>query len=473
MRLLSTRKTNPNDRQLPIPIILTFVAIQTNTFIDMIRIFLALLTLVAATTTATTFAQPSPAQQKVFTQDIDNFWQAYDSAGTTTDSLKQLHFVQTLYIDKGTPGLKAFMEARDYSAGGYVRLMRKYPRFWASIRPNTLVVKTKAADIEHSIAKLKTLYPGLKEARMYFTIGGLRSGGTTKEDMVLVGAEIATGNASTDVSEFPDRWLAGVFKEQVPENLISLNVHEYVHTQQDGDPDNLLGQAIKEGSCDFVAELVMGSPLQRNYITYGTQHERELKETFKAEMFTKAFNRWLYNGGSAKTVADLGYFMGYAICKSFYNNAASKTQAIKQIIEINYADTNAVETFLKKSGYYPVPFNRKQLLDSFQMKQPVFVKLEPFQSGDTLVDASLKQMTIVFSQPMGKGYSLNYSDKGQDFWPISGVVGFSPDKKELTLNIDLRPGHEYEFIITDRSFQSAEGYPLLKDYEIKFKTRNQ
>ena len=61
------------------------------------------------------FAQPAQSDQRVFTSDIDRFWIAYDSAQTTTDSVQQLHYIQTLYVDKGTPGLKAFMELRDYS----------------------------------------------------------------------------------------------------------------------------------------------------------------------------------------------------------------------------------------------------------------------------------------------------------------------------------------------------------------------
>lgn len=423
------------------------------------------------TTLNFSFGQSSLTEQKVFTQDIDNFWIAYDSVKSANDSLKQIHFIQTLYIDKGTPGLKAFMEARDYSAELYVQLINKYPKFWTSIRPNTLTVKSKAKEIEKSIKKLKSLYPQLKDAKMYFTIGGLRSGGTTKDDMVLVGAEIATGNASTDVSEFPDKWLAGVFKEQHSENLISLNVHEYIHTQQNGESTNLLAQAVKEGSCDFIAELVMGKPLQRNYLTYGKQHEQELKEEFKQDMFSTAFNRWQYNGREAKSVADLGYFMGYEICKFYYANSVNKKQAIKEIIQLNYADTNAVETFLKKSKYYTEPINKEQLLQSFQQKQPMLIKLEPFENGDTTVDASLKEMSFVFSQPMGKGYSISFSDKGEKYSPITGVVGFSDDKKTFTIKIDLKPEHEYEFIITNRSFQSEDGYPLLKDYFIKFKTK--
>jgi hypothetical protein len=302
-----------------------------------------------------TLAFESPAQdvQKVFTSDIDNFWIAYDSIRTTTDSLKQVHFIATLYIDKGTKGLRSFMVLRNYSAELWVKLIRKYPKFWNSIRPNTLTVKSYSADIEKSIARFKELYPDLKEAKMYFTVGGLRSGGTTMNDMVLVGSEIATGNATTDVSEFTNNWLAGVFKNQQADNLVSLNIHEYVHTQQKGgDPKILLGKAIEEGSCDFIMELVIGKQIQNNYIVYGREHEATLKEEFKSDMLSVNISNWLYNGSTAKTVADLGYFMGYTICKAYYNNAADKKKAIKEIIELKYSDNAAVEDFLKRSNYY-------------------------------------------------------------------------------------------------------------------------
>ena len=182
------------------------------------------------------FVSTAQESKKVFTIDIDNFWIAYDSIQTTKDSLKQIGLIQNLYIDKGTKGLKAFMAARDYNAKLWVQLIRLYPKFWNSIRPNTLSAKSYAPAIEQSINKFKELYPGLKEAKMYFTVGGLRSGGTTMNDMVLIGSEIATGNASTDVSEFPNKWLESVFKNQQADNIVPLNIHEYVHTQQKGEP---------------------------------------------------------------------------------------------------------------------------------------------------------------------------------------------------------------------------------------------
>jgi len=431
-----------------------------------------LLTLTACfTILISAFGQPAP-QQTIYTQDIDNFWVAFDSVRSTKDSLQQLHYIQSLYIDKGTAGLKAFMKVRDYTAQGWVKAINKYPKFWASVRPNTLTVKTRSADIAKSIAQLRTLYPELKDAQLYFTIGALRSGGTTDSNMVLVGAEIATGDSATDVSEFPNKWLATVFKGQSQANIVPLNIHEYVHTQQHGDNDFLLAIAIKEGAADFITELALAEPLQTSYSQYGYEHEKELKDDFKKEMFTNAYKKWLYNGGNATTMADLGYFMGYRVCKSYYQHAANKKTAIKEIIELNYSDSSAVEAFLTKSSYYTEPINKTALLASFRANQPVLVKLQPLNNGDTGVDASLKTLTIVFSKPMQpKGYSINYGAGGKEHYPIKGIAGFSADGTSFTVNTELKPGQEYEFVITDRAFASQDGYPLLTDYTIKFRTR--
>ena len=104
-------------------------------------------------------------------------------------------------------------------------------------------------------------------------------------------------------------------------------------------------------------------------------------------------------------------------------------------------------------------------------KRPYVVKLEPFQNGDNNVDANTKELKIIFSSPMNKdGFSINNGKKGKEYSPITGVVGFSDDGTSFKLKIEMKPGHEYEFIITDLSFRSFEGYPL-KPYEVKFKTK--
>jgi len=51
----------------------------------------------------------------IITSDIDHFWQAYDMVISTDDPDKQMQYFNELYLDKGTTGLNAIMEARSYT----------------------------------------------------------------------------------------------------------------------------------------------------------------------------------------------------------------------------------------------------------------------------------------------------------------------------------------------------------------------
>jgi hypothetical protein len=425
------------------------------------------------------FSISPDSTQFVFTSDVDHFWEAYDSIRTTGDSLRQLHYIQSIYIERGTPGLRAFMEARDYSADQWVHLIRSYPRFWNSIRGNTLQVKNKQSAIEESVQRLRTLYPDLKPARMYFTVGCLRSGGTTMNDMVLIGTEIATGDPHTDASEFPDDWLRNVFRNQDQSELVFLNVHEYIHTQQRFEGEDLLSHCIQEGSADFMAELATRTSLQTTYVKYGKEHEADLKARFKKEMFMPHTQDWLYNGAGATGAADLGYFIGYSICSSYYQHAADKKQAVKDIIELNYADSSAVTAFLIRSRYYPEGIDKDGLIRAYVANQPLVMKMTcmngsdsaELANGDTLVNPGTSELYIYFSRPMQAGVSIQYGPRGKDFFPGGAGSHHSPDDKSLfIMKLELKPGHDYEFVLSGKRFRSVDGY-FLKDVRVKFRTR--
>jgi len=43
--------------------------------------------------------------------------------------------------------------------------------------------------------------------------------------------------------------------------------------------------------------------------------------------------------------------VGYQVCQAYYDQQPDKKAALKQLIELDYADSEAVERFLKRSGY--------------------------------------------------------------------------------------------------------------------------
>ena len=183
-------------------------------------------------------------QQKFVTDDIANFWNAYQKITITTDSLQQLQFLRDYYLSKGTEGLKGLIEVRHYTEKEFIEAINNYPRFWASLKENTFTAQSLKAEIETDILKLKRAYPALKPSTIYFVVGAFRTGGTIQAHNVLIGSEMALADSSTVIDELPTR-LQSFYSEYHPrKNLAFLCTHEYIHTQQKEMVENLLSMSF-------------------------------------------------------------------------------------------------------------------------------------------------------------------------------------------------------------------------------------
>ncbi len=310
-----------------------------------------LITLLIVFTGLTLFGQ---ANKKIYSSDIRNFWIAFDSIKNTGDTLKQHHLIQELYIDKGTKGLKDFIELRHFTAAEWLRSFGIYPKFWASIRPKTLWINNNEQLIANIYQKFRALYPAFHQPDTYFTIGCFRGGGTAINGNLIIGSELASSDASVDASELSQ---ANQDRMKVNTGVVFLTIHESVHTQQkviDDKKTSLLGKCLQEGSADFIATLLTKKEVEAPYLKYGLQNEKQLWQKFKLEMYSNNTDDWLYNIRFIKDKpADMGYFIGYAICKSYYNKGRNKTLALKEIIELDYSDKKQCAQFLKKANYHP------------------------------------------------------------------------------------------------------------------------
>ncbi len=299
--------------------------------------------------------EPTPTIRLV-SDDVDRFWTAYDAVRATADPDEQRRLFQRLYLDQGTPGLPAFMEAKGYTIDTWLHAIRRYPRYWDTVRPRTALAAEALDRAETHIERLRALYPGLRPAGVYFEVGALRSAGTTQADKVLIGVEMATGDESVDISEMPpglQRFFQTYFASRPLENLDLLITHEVVHTQQTGERRTLLAQAIYEGVADFVAEKATGRLPDLPYVAFGPAHDAAIKAAFRRDMAGEDFSAWLYNGPSGEFgVGDLGYYIGYAIVSGYYDLSPDKTEAIRTLIELDYGDQAAVERLVTASGYF-------------------------------------------------------------------------------------------------------------------------
>lgn len=392
------------------------------------------------------------AQRNVnlITTDIDHFWQAYDKINSTQDTSLQYTYLNTLFLEKATPGQKAMIQARNYTPKEYLDIITQKQTYFNSIRNNTLKATDYAKAIAAKIDQLKQLYPALKPAEIYFTVGAFRSGGTTKGNMVLIGSEIA----------MTDEHLG---------NLVLTNIHEYVHTQQKTNMgDNLLAQCVMEGVAEFLSEKVMANPSTTPALAYGKTHTASIKQAFAQQMFNTGYGFWLYsNAENAFGARDLGYYVGYAIAEQCYEKATDKARAIAEMIELDYNNMEALYAYVNRSGYFDQTI--KQLETEYEKNRPFVVSATPEKQGNS-GDTLNYKIKVVFSTPMDKRFrNFDFGPLGKDnSMMIKNFLGFSADSTTTEFEVQLKPNKRYQLVLGE-GFRDLNGVSI-KRYLIDFKT---
>lgn len=300
-------------------------------------------------------------KKNVLTVDIDHFWEAFDLLNTAKNHEDSVNIIQKTYLNRATDGLIDFINVRDFTAEKYVNTINEFPKFYNSIRENTLEAKKSVPIIEEVFTEFKELYPDFEPFKVCFAIGIINTGGTVSDKFVLIGTEVTTSTNSTDLSEFNNspysKQLANGTNEELIQEIKNMIAHECVHTQQEM---NLAENAVVctqlhyclfEGSCDFIGELLAKGQINNVAKTYGDKNEEALWQEFKASLCTNNTDNWLYNYSTVKDKpADLGYYIGYKIVQSYYENAEDKKQALRDILHIN----NPLQ-FLERSKYDKKP----------------------------------------------------------------------------------------------------------------------
>ena len=299
------------------------------------------------------------AQIKLHTEDLPRFYVAFDSVMTTTDSLKQVAFIQKLYLDKASSGLKTFMELREINALELQKMIQTKKQELIEKRPWIMSVLSQQPMIEQKIERFKKLYPDFRDGDIYFCVGKNNSGGTIEDKTVFIGTEVVASNkenwaVSTVLHEFTHT------QQWTQKNIIRLKSSEFLVKEYMANHTHLLGRCLEEGMADFVAELSYGESLAitnpSGHTAFGLKNEPEIWRSFQKEMFLKFDGNggWLYGKRefNGQKVSDVGYFVGHQICKSYYTKAKDKKQAIKEMLDLNFTDENA-EKFLVSSGYVP------------------------------------------------------------------------------------------------------------------------
>ena len=285
-------------------------------------------------------AQPNyprePKEAALIYSDLAHFMDAYKALETNNDTIQVL---QTLYFERGSNGLKEFVNRHQLTPERLKEAMQAYPERYALI-----------PDFISNIAEIEALYSNLMEryhevlpttiyAPTYLLVGANRG----------IGQASQVGQLITVTRVVDDR-----------NKMQKLMTHELTHFQQamtmGGQkyvslytaPNNMLGMCLREGGAEFFTSLVLGGITQDKALKYIENDENQLKEQFLTDLDTQDKKFWLWDSIDQKSYPKLmGYAMGYKICNHYYETATDKRLAIEQILKMEDPDA-----FLKSSGYF-------------------------------------------------------------------------------------------------------------------------
>ena len=264
-----------------------------------------------------------PDSSLFITTDIHLFWKAFDAYKKDTS----VNPFSKHYIEVGSAGVKGFMPMGIKSAANLYEVVKARRADYEKIRPTTLRVKEKEKQCRSIFYALKYWYPEAQFPPIYFVIGAYNSGGTFEEGGIFIGTELL-------------------------ENLDYLPytvAHEIIHFQQKNwaEYPTLLQQSIVEGSAEFLGELISGKVSIKQAYDYGETHKERLCREFVSQMDSTAYIDWMYGvTGKDDRPNDLGYWMGYKITEQYFQKAADKRKAFRDILDIK-----DYKEFLRRSGY--------------------------------------------------------------------------------------------------------------------------
>ncbi|MEM6377370.1 MAG: hypothetical protein AAF705_04100 [Bacteroidota bacterium] len=437
----------------------------------LILFFLAFLFLSSCQNESAKIATNPYEYKDIITSDIPLFWEAYDKIQTTDDSVLQMQYLQKLFLDKGSIGLRTIQEVRNYQPEEYLEAIRNYPEYWKSIRENTLKAPMYAAEIQKGVDGFKEWYPDYRPAKVYFEIGVFRTPGTALDSVIMIGAELAMSDEKTVVNELPEsmNYVRDYVKGNPVQDLAFLNVHEYVHSQQTTSRGyDLLSQSVFEGSAEFIAEIVTGQASIQPAIAYGKANDAKVKKRFTEEMYAPWIYNWIWNSKDNEfSTRDLGYYIGYAIVSRFYEQAADKKAAFKTLIELDYTDPATIESFVQATGYFDQPLDALKV--AYEDSRPEVAGFKGLDMNATNVKPGRQQFTVIFDQAMDKRFrSTDFGALGKDHFPKIETIEFSDDGRSATYTVLMEPNTNYDMMI-ESGYRNKRAIPL-KPFNLKFRT---
>jgi len=268
-------------------------------------------------------------------EDVERFYEIYDAANGRP-TVEQL---QRDYLDAGTDGLRTLAKVRNVTAGSIVENIAKRPEIYTNAKRCLAVLPRVRQRLDVSLRELVRLYPQARIPPVTIVVGRGKPVGVGYPDTGLqIGLEAL---CAVD-------W----FDPNLEDRFVNVIAHEYAHVQQTADNASendftVLQRSLLEGIAELVAELTSGKTAYSHFGPLTRNREKEIETAFVADQDKTDLSQWLDNS-TLEQPGDLGYWVGYRIAKAYYQHAADKAQALRDLLE-----TSDAKALLARSGWYP------------------------------------------------------------------------------------------------------------------------
>ena len=275
------------------------------------------------------------ATPAIHIEDVELFYRVYDAAGghPTAEQL------QRDYLDRGSEGLHQLAKVRNVTGVRIADTLAKRPELYADAKRCLAVLPRVRQRVEVALRELVRLYPQARTPPVTIAV--------SRGKPVGVGSPV-TGLQIGLEALCAAQWM----NPDVEGRFVHVIAHEYAHVQQvqalvDDEHPTVLERSLIEGAAEFVAELTSGKTGYQHFPALTQGREKEIETAFAADVDKTELSQWVDNS-SLEQGNELGYWVGYRIVKAYYQRAADKKQAVREILELS--DPKA---FLQKSGWQP------------------------------------------------------------------------------------------------------------------------
>ncbi|MGA8278651.1 MAG: DUF2268 domain-containing putative Zn-dependent protease [Rhodanobacteraceae bacterium] len=270
-------------------------------------------------------------------EDVTRFYAIYGATGGHPDAERLQHD----YIDTGSEGLHRLAKLRDVTGKRIAENIEKHPEVYSDAKRCMVVLPRVRERLQLAFRKLRAVYLQAKFPPVTIAVGRGKPVGVTDASGVMIGLEALCAINYLDAD--------------VEDRFVHVIAHEYAHVQQaiaapavyDDPKPTVLEASLIEGAAEFTAERISGSVAYVNLKAMTRGREKKIETAFVADENKTDLSDWLNNGTLTKP-GDLGYWVGYRIVKSYYQHAADKRRAIREILGMS--DPKA---FLSRSGWHP------------------------------------------------------------------------------------------------------------------------